>query len=429
MELALTTYRDALQYLFARTTGGWRLGLDRTTSLLSLLERPHLAYPVFHVGGTNGKGSVVATLDALLRAAGWRVGRYTSPHLIDFRERILVDGQPIAEDAVTAWVERWTPDVERLGATFFEATTSMAFDFFAREEVDVAVIEVGLGGRLDSTNVVMPLVAAVTSIGLDHTQFLGGTVEQIAAEKAGIFKAGRPAVIGEPDARVRARLAQCAREAGSDPVIVMADRERIEDVSLTTGGTQFAISRAGARRRLRTPLIGAHQAANAALALTMLDAAGPPFAAAALLAESALDGVHLPGRFQRVGSLILDVAHNPASVEVLGKTLEAVRPPRPLVALVSVLDDKDWRAMLDTLAPLVERFVLTTAPSAPVSRTWELKTAVAHAARHGYAVDGTTDFGAALDHARAGAATTLVTGSFHTVGDAMRCLQLSPFVA
>jgi dihydrofolate synthase/folylpolyglutamate synthase len=426
VELALTSYAEALRYLFARTSGGWRLGVERTASLLRLLGDPHRRYPVFHVGGTNGKGSVVATLDALLRRAGWRVGRYTSPHLVDFRERILVNGRPIGEDAVEGWVARWAGEVERLGATFFEATTSMAFDLLARERVDVAIVEVGLGGRLDATNVVDPAAAAVTSIGLDHTQYLGSTLVEIAAEKAGIFKPGRPAVIGEPDPAIRARLATLASDAGASPVVVVAEACPPEDVRVTEGGTDFALLRGGGRRWLRTPLIGEHQATNAAVALAMLDAAGPRYAAAAADAQRALADVWLPGRFQRVGSMIFDVAHNVASAEVLAGTLDVVRPARPLVALVAVLDDKDWRGILDLLAPRAERFVLTAAPTAPASRAWRLDEACAYAATLGVPLECEPDFDRALARARDGAATTLVAGSFHTVGDAMLRLQLSP---
>lgn len=425
MDVALTRYDEALRYLFARTSGGWRLGLERTTALLELLGAPHRRYPVFHVGGTNGKGSVIATLDALLRGAGWRVGRYTSPHLVDFQERILVDGRPVAAERVTEWVARWTPDVERLGATFFEATTSMAFDMFARAEVDVAVVEVGLGGRLDSTNVVDPVAAAVTSIGLDHTQFLGDTVEQVAWEKAGIFKPGRPAAIGERDPRIAALLARAAREQGAEPVVSVGSDWSVRDVSLDAHGTAFTLVGAGGVRALRTPLLGEHQGWNAALAIELLRVADAPWSDAAAGAERFLSDVWLPGRFQRIGSCIFDVAHNPASAAVLAATLRAVSPPRPCRALVAVLDDKDWRAILDVIAPEVDELVLTDAPTAPASRAWRLDDALAYARSRGMPATALHDFDAALARAR-DAATTLVTGSFHTVGDAMARLQLSP---
>jgi dihydrofolate synthase/folylpolyglutamate synthase len=212
--VALSRYREALDFLFARTTGKTKFGLDRTRALLRALGDPQSRLAAFHVGGTNGKGSVCASIEAVLRAHGLRVGKYTSPHLVDFRERIVVDGVPMPEDAVVEFVDRWTPLCERLGATFFEATTAMAFDFLARANVDAAVVEVGLGGRLDSTNVVTPLVAGVVSIGLDHMEYLGDTREAITDEKAGIYKPGVPAVVGEPDPHIRRRLAERARTAG-----------------------------------------------------------------------------------------------------------------------------------------------------------------------------------------------------------------------
>jgi dihydrofolate synthase/folylpolyglutamate synthase len=208
-------YQDALQYLFARTTGKSKFGLERTRALLAALGNPQDGLRTLHVAGTNGKGSVCATLDALLRARGLRTAKYTSPHLVDFTERFVIDGAAVDARYVVEFIERWTPEVERLGATFFEATTAMAFHYFAESGVDVAVVETGLGGRLDSTNVVRPLVAGVTSIGIDHVEYLGDTREAIAAEKAGIFKAGVPAASGEPDPAIDALLATLARDRGA----------------------------------------------------------------------------------------------------------------------------------------------------------------------------------------------------------------------
>jgi len=257
------------------------MGLERTTELLSLLGNPHVRVPAFHVAGTNGKGSVVCTIEALLRGLGLCVGKYTSPHLIDFRERIAVNGVPMSEADVVAFIDRWTPDVERLGATFFEATTAMAFDHFVRENVDVAVIEVGLGGRLDSTNVITPVAAGISSIGMDHVQYLGDTLEQIAREKAGIFKRGVPAVIGETDVHLRSFLAGLARDAGARPVHVVADEWVVSEIMVSLDGTRFTLRTGDGTRRLRTPLIGRHQAMNAVTALAMLESAGAPYAAAA----------------------------------------------------------------------------------------------------------------------------------------------------
>ncbi|HEY9480387.1 MAG TPA: folylpolyglutamate synthase/dihydrofolate synthase family protein [Gemmatimonadaceae bacterium] len=409
-------------------SGGWKLGLETTRALLETMGSPHLRFPSFHVAGTNGKGSVVSMLDAMLRDSGLRVGRYTSPHLIDFRERICIDGVPIDEAAVVRFAERWLPEVERLGATFFEATTCMAFDHFARQGVDVAVVEVGLGGRLDATNVLTPLATAVTSIGMDHMQYLGDTIEQISAEKAGIFKAGVPAAIGDGDAAVRARLARLARSADASRVLVVGDDWLVDDVVVDESGTSFSLTeRVGGRRReLRTSLVGRHQASNAAVALAMLDLAGGSYADAAERSASALERVMIPGRFQRCGNVIFDVAHNPAGIAVLCDALDAVRVPRPLSCLLTVLADKDWRSMISVLATRVDRFVLTAPPSVPADRAWALDEAGAFARAQGRPAEAEPDFDRALAAVRDGARTTLITGSFHTVGDAMARLQVSP---
>ena len=424
-------YREALDYLFARTTGATRPGLDRTRALLAAIGDPHLRVPAFHVAGTNGKGSVCATLEALLRSRGLRVGKYTSPHLVDFRERIVVDGAPMPAAAVVDWVERWAGECERLGATFFEATTAMAFDTFAHSAADVVVIETGLGGRLDSTNVITrPLAAAVTSIGVDHVEYLGGTLEEIAVEKAGIFKPGCPAVVGEWDPAIRRLLGERAAAAGATPVCVVGEELDLTDVTVDGAGTAFTVRRTGAAPlRLVTPLAGSHQARNVLVALSMLEVAGPDYCLPPERLQRALAAVRLPGRFQRHGRYLFDVAHNPDGAAVLAATLQAVAPARPVVALLTVLADKDWRGMMRALAPAVDGFVLTNAPTAPTQRAWDAREALAFARAEGWRAELEASFDAAVDRASALGETVVVTGSFHTVGDAMARLQLSPLSA
>ncbi len=425
--VAAEDYRRALGALFARTTGVWRLGLERVGAFLARLGDPHRAYPVFHVAGTNGKGSTVATLDALLRAAGYRVGRYTSPHLVDFRERIVVNGEPMPPAEIVSWLDAQAPLVEELGATFFEVTTSMAFDWFARAGVDVAVIEVGLGGRLDATNVVRPLCAGVTSIGLDHQEFLGGSLPEIAAEKGGVFKTGVGAVIGDADPVVQEVLLRCAHEAGSAPVLRAGHDWRVTDVSVAGDGTRFTLHREGAGpQALHTALVGAYQADNAATALAMLAAAGPPWSDAMAHAGSVLPTLRLAGRFQRVGRWIFDVAHNPDGARTIGRTLAHADVPRPLWALVTVLQDKDWRGMLQALAPSVDGFVISAAPTAPASRRWNPEEAATVARATGKPVVLEPDFDRAIASALREGATVLATGSFHTVGDVMQRLPVDP---
>ena len=426
MDVALSEYQRALDFLFARTTGAFKFGLERTRALLAEMGDPHLAIPAIHIAGTNGKGSSVATAEALLSTKGVRVARYTSPHLVDFRERIVVGGHPISPDEVVAFIERWTPAIERLEASFFEATTALAFLHFAREGADVSLIETGLGGRLDSTNVVQPIAAGVTSIGFDHMEYLGPTLESIAREKAGIFKQGVPAVIGEQSPEVASWLAAAAKAAEAAPVRVVSQEARIGDVVVDGQGTAFDLEALGARARIRTPLPGGHQASNFAFTLTLLDAAGPPFATSLYEAAAAAPSIRLPGRFQQVGRWVFDVAHNADGARTLATTLASVDGGEPLTVLLCVLADKDWRAMLEALRPVASRFVLTDAPSAPESRRWPLRAAARFAESLGVDVVAIEDFDEALTIASSSGARTLVTGSFHTVGDAMARLQVSP---
>ncbi len=426
MDQRLSRYRQALDYLFERTTGGSRFGLERTAALLDSLGNPHHGLRILHVAGTNGKGSVCATLEGVLRCRGQKVGKYTSPHLVDFRERFLVNGLKVEEDFVVEFIDRWTPEVERIGATFFEATTAMAFDWFARSEVDVAIIETGLGGRLDSTNVVRPVAAGVVSIGIDHVEFLGSTREAIAVEKAGIFKKGIPALIGEPDLTIADLLVSLARDHGAHPVRSVWRDAAPTEVEVTERGTSFLATLDGMTSRLHSPLAGIPQASNTMLALMMLRSAGAPFALSLSEAAPCLASVRLPGRFHREGRFIFDVAHNPDGASVLAATVASVREPRPVAAVLTVLADKDWRGVMRVLAPVVDLFVLTNAPTAPSSRAWNVEEAGLFARAQGWDTLVEPDFDRAIESAGSLAATVLVTGSFHTVGDAMARLQVDP---
>jgi len=424
--MADTAYHGALSQLFSRTGGAWRLGLERVSELLALLGNPHRRYPVFHVAGTNGKGSTVATLDALLRGSGLRVGRYTSPHLVDFAERVVIDGAPMSHEAITRWLDQWEPDMTRLGATFFEATTAMALDWFAAQRVDVAIVEVGLGGRLDATNTVEPLAAAVTQIGFDHMEFLGDTLESIAGEKAGIYKRGAAAVIGETRPEIRALLSARAEAMGADPVLVTGHDWQVKDVSVGEAGTSFTLLTPDGERRLTTPLIGDFQAHNTGVALAMLRGAGGRWLDIERNAAALLPRVRLAGRFHRAGPWLFDVAHNADGAATVAANLLEVGVPLPVTAVVCVLRDKDWAGILRAVARVASHIVVTMAPTAPIARAWSLDEVMAWAAAEGLPVQREDDFALALDHARARAATVLVTGSFHTVGDAMERLQVDP---
>jgi dihydrofolate synthase/folylpolyglutamate synthase len=418
VDSGLTEYKSAMERLFARTGSTSKFGLERTEALLSLLGDPNKRIRFFHVAGTNGKGSVVATIYALLRAKGFHVGRYTSPHLVDFRERIVVDDEEISEREVLDFIARWEGENERLGATFFEITTALALSYFAAREVDVAIIETGLGGRLDSTNVITPLVAGVTSIGVDHTEYLGNTIAQIAHEKGGIFKRGVPAVYGPVSEVARDALLLAASDAGADPVVAALDLYRPDGVRVTASGTEFEVEHAGESATLQTGLIGEPQASNTCVALAMLDLAGPEYRVNIAEAQRALPFVSLPGRFQRVGKFILDVAHNPDGIRALVASLGAVAPERPVAAVLGVLGDKDWQQMMSLLCPAVDRTVLTAPASAPANRAWDPERALDFGRSNGWQVKLERHLSAAVAHAAATAGTVVVTGSFHTVGEA-----------
>lgn len=422
----LNDYQRAINALFARTTGKSKFGLERTEAFLDALGKPHLRMPVLHIAGTNGKGSVCATLETLLRAQGHRVAKYTSPHLVDFRERFILNGLPISEDYVVEFIDTWMPEIENIGATFFEATTAMAFAWFAEQRATIAVIEAGLGGRLDSTNVVHPMVAAVATIGIDHVEQLGTTHEAIAHEKGGIFKPGVAAIVGEPDATIASLLVSQAVDAGSTPVIDVWRTRPPRNIEVSAAGTRFTIDTPEGPLSGATALAGMHQASNAVLALEVLNTAGDAFWPGWRSSLDLLANVRLPGRFHRVGRWVFDVAHNPDGVHVLKLTLKKVMAPRPIVAVVCVLGDKDWRSMLRELSGAVDELVLTNAPTAPESRSWDLQEAADFARAEGWKISVESDFDNALRIGTERGATTLVTGSFHTVGDAMSRLQVNP---
>lgn len=397
------SYADALAFLYPRVTQ-IKFGLETTRELLAELGDPHRVFPTIHIGGTNGKGSVTALVAEALRVMGWRVGVYTSPHLVSFAERIRVDDVPISDAAVAMWVERLQPLADRLGATFFETTTAMALADFAARGAEIAVIEVGLGGRLDSTNVIDPLVSAVTKIEMDHQKYLGDTLEAIAREKAWIAKPGAPFVIGETRPEI---IEVLIAEAGK----------------ASKGAARPLVVPAGARYVGRLALLGSHQRRNAAVARRVLEALPPSHRPSAAVIERAFGRATIPGRLDRRGRWLFDVAHNPDGIEALCTAMRELDLPRPIHALVSILGEKAWADMLVRLDKEVDRGILTVTPSAE-SRRWNLewlqqwlRDPNRPPARASWQL--IPEFPEALARVQEGAGTILVTGSFHTVGDVM----------
>ena len=409
------TYAQAIDFLFPRTTT-IKFGLGTTRALLGELGNPEAVMPLVHVGGTNGKGSVCTLLASVLREAGWRVGLYTSPHLVSFRERIRVDGEPIGEEAVAMWTERLKPLIRRRAATFFEATTAIALADFAARGAEIGVIEVGLGGRLDSTNVIRPLVSAVTKIELDHMKYLGETLDSIATEKAGIAKPGAPFVIGE----TRSELVETLRREAK---CFMARMDRSARPDIRVVPPEY-------RWEGPLSLLGPHQRRNAAVAHGILMALPAPYRPTQAQVAAGFGVARIPGRLDRHGQWLFDVAHNPDGIGALVRAIRALDPPRPLHALVSILGDKAWPEMLVLLDQVIDRGVLTLAPTA-ANRGWDiewlrdwLRDPNRPPARAAWTL--VPDFREAIATAETGAATVLVTGSFHTVGDVMAVLGLAP---
>ncbi|HSM18686.1 MAG TPA: Mur ligase family protein [Gemmatimonadales bacterium] len=409
------TYDDALAFLFPRTTT-IKFGLDTTRALLDGLGNPQNQFVSLHIGGTNGKGSVAALVASALREAGWTVGLYTSPHLCSFRERIVVDGIPISESAVAMWTERLQPELIRREATFFETTSVIAFADFAARGAEIGVVEVGLGGRLDSTNVLAPLVSGITRIARDHMKYLGESLADIAREKAGIAKPGVPFIVGEEDPAVVAVLCEEARRA----------------VEAASVGARADIRVIPPDRRWEGALglVGEHQRRNAVVAEAMLAALPAPYRPSPGHVGRGFATTRLPGRLQRHGKWLFDVAHNPNGVETLVAAIGSLEPPRPLNALVSILGDKEWAEMLIMLDTVIDRGVLTMAPTA-AARGWSvdwldrwLADQTRPPARASWRL--IPDFEEAVREVQRDARTVLVTGSFHTVGDVMNVLGLAP---
>jgi dihydrofolate synthase / folylpolyglutamate synthase len=393
---------------------------------LGALGHPERHFAAVHVGGTNGKGSTATMLAEMLLAAGHRVGLYTSPHLVSFRERITVDRVPIAEDAVTLWASRLEEPALRLGATFFEISTAIAFADFAARGVEIAVVEVGLGGRLDATNVLRPLASGVTRIAVEHVEYLGSDRAGIAREKAGIAKRGTPFVTTEADPEIAGVLLAEARARGA-LAVRLDPSECLSNVVPGPGGVRFdAVTPVRRYAGLEIGLAGAFQAQNALLAVRLAELAGPAFEVDEAAVRAGLRRARVAGRFERRGPWIFDVAHNPDGARALVAALGSAAPRRPVVAVVAVLRDKAWREMLEVLGGAVEHLVLTCAPSAPPDRAWNLEEVAAWARERGLAASVQPDFDAALDDARRLGETVLVTGSFHTVGDALCRLPGAP---
>jgi dihydrofolate synthase/folylpolyglutamate synthase len=421
--------------------------LDRIRALVTLLGDPQRAYPVIHITGTNGKTSTARMAEALLRARGLRTGLFTSPHLSEVGERICVDGQPLSTERFIAAYQEIKPYLELVDSSqptrlsFFEVFVGMAFAVFADAPVDVAVIEVGMGGTWDNTNVADGVVAVVTPISIDHARFLGNTVQAIATDKAGIIKPGAIAVLAQQPAEAAEPLLRRAAEVGATVA-----REGLEfgvlSRELAVGGQQLSIrGLLGDYPDLYLPLFGAHQAGNAACALAAVEAfagaapvdAGQPEPLDLDMVRQALAGVTSPGRLEvvrRSPVLLVDAAHNPAGMAASLAAIDEAFTFTDLIAILAVASDKDVPAILDQLEPVAARLVVTrnsSDRSMEVSKLADLAVAafgpdrVTEAARLDDAIEiavALADEAAGPEAGASAEAGVLITGSVITAGDA-----------
>jgi dihydrofolate synthase / folylpolyglutamate synthase len=356
----MDSYSETLNRIYKLRGGVIDLRLDRMDGALSLFDHPEKSFPSFHIAGTNGKGSTAAMLHCILSRSGYQVGLYTSPHLVSFTERIKVGDEEISPDEVVALADEVRERTAKadIALTFFEFVTIMAFIYFARRRIEVGVIEVGLGGRLDATNLVNPVVSLISTISKDHEAYLGSDLLSIAREKAGIIKRGIPVVCGALPAEVAALLKNLAAERcapayflGQDFAFSLKNKDLFDYTGIKWRLTDLALS-----------LRGRHQRRNATLALGALEIAAHDIPVAEAAVREGLKTVRWPGRFEIIQNrptVVLDGAHNGEGVRALIEELESFREERRIKLLFASMEDKDWRLMLQSLSAVVDEIVLT----------------------------------------------------------------------
>ena len=436
------TYSEAIQFLYSLRLFGAKFGLENTFKLAALAGNPQDKLRFIHVAGTNGKGSTCAMLESIYRATGLRVGLFTSPHLVSFRERIQVNRQLVSENEVVRLVKELQPLLKQFPTdhhpTFFEVVTVMALNFFAEQKCDLVIWETGLGGRLDSTNIVTPLASVITNIAFDHQQWLGDTLEKIAFEKAGIIKPEIPVVTATDEPEALAVIEKTAREK-------KAPISKVEQASRLSPFEKVWKSETGATPDL--PLLGEHQKINAALALATVKILQKRIPVSGEKIRAGLSGVNWPGRLQLIQrpngqKILLDGAHNVAGAKVLREALRNGAPSTdsaclknescraeavlgvPTALILGVLQDKDWRHICEMLAPLAARIFTVPAASERAADANELAGAC-RAANPSAVILVCANLAEALNKS-VNEEFVVITGSLYLVGEALELLGLSP---
>ena len=389
-------YSETLDYLFSsmpsfQQVGGnaYKPGLERISEFCRLIGNPQRDYFVIHVAGTNGKGSVSNMLAAVLQQAGYQTGLFTSPHLVDFRERIRVNGEMISKQKVVNFVDRYKADMERLQLSFFEMTAAMAFDYFAQSDVEVAVIETGLGGRLDATNIVQPVISVITNIGLEHTEYLGDSLPKIAREKGGIIKKCTPIVVGEKNPNYNLVLEEIAADLRSD--LIYANEAFLLGECGFEGDKQVVTmtrTRDNYPYRVRLDLLGEYQRQNLVTAATVLDRlheTTPLSISRRAFVEGVREVTKLTsfrGRWQVLSEqplVVCDTAHNEHGIIEVSRQLKSRTNSGKLLCVMGFCEDKDFSKMLAQM-PSDAHYIFTQAAirrAAPLDRVSDVATALA----------------------------------------------------
>ncbi len=352
---SLPEINSTLNKLFSLQRLGIKVGLDHTHELLNRCENPHNKLKTIHIAGTNGKGSTAAMLQNILRKSGLSVGLYTSPHLVNFNERIRVNGSPISDSFIVEFMKNFNDDIDKIKSTFFETTTVLAFYYFYYKKVDIAIIETGLGGRLDSTNVLNPSLTIITPIDYDHQNILGNTMNEIALEKAGIIKKNTPLITTKQTKEVLDIFIQTAKDFNSKIEIV----NQPDNIFIDYFSTKFEVE----NKEFSIPLLGEHQAYNASLAIR----ASSSFIEK-LSYQNIYDGLRTtvwPGRFQRLNKklpIFYDVAHNSAGINTIRLTLESINASKK-IGLIVLKEDKDVDCIAKGLKGLFDELIISSLPN------------------------------------------------------------------
>jgi dihydrofolate synthase / folylpolyglutamate synthase len=362
----LRNYKDCIEYLFGLERAGIKYDLKNIRVILKFLGNPEKKFKSIHIAGTNGKGSVASIINSVLMESGFKTGLYTSPHITDFRERILINGKMIPEDFIMDFTIRMKKLIDKIKPSFFEITTAMAFEYFAIKKVEFAVIEAGLGGRLDSTNVLKPVISIITGISIDHTEYLGNTIENIAFEKAGIIKRNIPCVAGKMDASSKKVIALKCEEKKSK----LLDAEKSADIRIKERRENFMKVQtyfAGEQIILKYPVIGNYQIRNIRTALTALKETGRNehinFSPKSLKSgfEKIISNSKFYGRFQKVSDnpkIIIDVSHNAQGIKNIRDNLKYFKYKNPYI-IFGMMKDKEYIKCLNELEKLNATVILT----------------------------------------------------------------------